>query len=262
MLPTRARQLRVPLRARPQEEQHARRREGAPDVPAAADHPRSLLLDATTAAVTAGNQIGIFAAAVLVQKLHPHAVVVVVSGSLISRGRSSVRRDRQQDYRGRAAGQAAAINGDREDRVPPPDLRRPARWCVASRRPMRRRVPSHFVLMYKSGMQRLVQAAAARDGRAGAAAPRERLHRRLAAHAGAGLRCDLCVPRVPQGDRARWKVAPASPTRREPAVRRDQRVLDAEGARRQEAEAGQLRASTIQRVDDDTDRRGRRGDRP
>ena len=133
----------------------------------AADHPRSLLLDATTAAVTAGNQIGIFDKAVLVQKLHPHAVVVVVSGSLIKWWTVQPRRDRQQDYHGTILRGKDRVVGNviaKIDRYYPD---RPifvfgySQMVRGVSYRSRHRVPSHFVLMYKSGMPlcRLVQAA-------------------------------------------------------------------------------------------------------
>ena len=66
----------------------------------AASKPRSLLLDATTSAVTAASQIGIFDKARLVQNAHPHAIVVVVSGSLIKWWTVNPCADRQGDYNG------------------------------------------------------------------------------------------------------------------------------------------------------------------
>ena len=63
----------------------------------AAANQRSLLLDATTSAVTAANQVGIFDKAGLVQRTHPHAVIIVVSGSLIKWWTMQPRGDRQND---------------------------------------------------------------------------------------------------------------------------------------------------------------------
>ena len=134
----------------------------------AASEPKSLLLDATTPAVTAKNQVTIFDKALMVQGLHPHAILVVVSGSVIKWWTAQPRPDRQeQDGHGteRYGKEKVVDNVIAEiDKYYP---RRPI--FVFGYSQMVRgvsfrstlRVPSHFVLMYKSGMPlcRLVQAA-------------------------------------------------------------------------------------------------------
>ena len=133
----------------------------------AAAHPRSLLLDATTASVTAANQIGIFDKARLVQTLHPHAIVVVVSGSLIKWWTVNPQPNRPQDYNGTELLGKARVVGNviaKIDRYYPD---RPifvfgySQMVRGVSYRSRHRVPSHFVLLYKSGMPlcRLVQAA-------------------------------------------------------------------------------------------------------
>jgi len=133
----------------------------------AAGNPRSLLLDATTSAVTAANQIGIFDKAKLVQGLHPHAVIVVVSGSLIKWWTVQPREDRKDDYNGWALRGKDRIVGNVIRKIDKHYPDRPifvfgySQMVRGVSYRSRNRVPSHFVLLYKSGMPlcRLVQAA-------------------------------------------------------------------------------------------------------
>ena len=133
----------------------------------AAGNPRSLLLDATTSAVTAANQIGIFDKGRLVQHLHPHAVVVVVSGSLIKWWTVQPRADRQDDCRGWELRGKDRVVGNVISKIDKYYPDRPifvfgySQMVRGVSYRSRRRVPSHFVLLYKTGMPlcRLVQAA-------------------------------------------------------------------------------------------------------
>ena len=133
----------------------------------------ALLLDATTAAVRAGGRtIGIYDKAKLVMRLHPNAIVVVVSGAEIAWRAAQPRNDRPLDasnlgqlpnmFRGKLK-----IFTEILEEI---DIYYPNRPVFVfgysqlvrgiSYR-SRRRVPSHFVLLYKDGMPlcRLVQAA-------------------------------------------------------------------------------------------------------
>lgn len=133
----------------------------------AAAHPRSLLLDATTASVTAANQVGIYDKAKLVQKLHPRTVVVVVSGSSIAWWTARPRSNRPQDARGVELLGKARVVGNVIAKIDKHYPDRPifvfgySQMVRGVSYRSRHRVPSHFVLLYKSGMPlcRLVQAA-------------------------------------------------------------------------------------------------------
>ena len=133
----------------------------------------ALLLDATTAAVRAGGRtVGIYDKAGELMRLHPHAIAVIVSGAEIAWTTATPLPDRPQD--GRPLGQ------------PPNVFRGKAKLfscvlqnidCYYPERPVfvfgysqlvrgisyrsSRRVPSHFILLYKDGTSlcRLVQAA-------------------------------------------------------------------------------------------------------
>ena len=133
----------------------------------------ALLLDATTAAVRAGGRtVGIYDKAGELMRLHPHAIAVIVSGAEIAWATATPLPDRPQD--GRPLGQQPNIFRGKAkiftnvlqdiDRYYP---ERPV-FVFGYSQLVRgisyrssRRVPSHFILLYKDGTSlcRLVQAA-------------------------------------------------------------------------------------------------------
>ena len=133
----------------------------------AADKPRSLLLDATTSAVTAQSRVGLFDKGRLVQQMHPHAVIVIVSGGMIKWWTVRPKEERPEDFNGHEYfGKGRVVSNV----ISVIDSHYPKRPIFAfGYSQMQRgisfrskaRVPSHFVLFYKEGMPlcRVVQAA-------------------------------------------------------------------------------------------------------
>ena len=133
----------------------------------AADKPRSLLLDATTSAVTAQSRVGLFDKGRLVQQMHPHAVILIVSGGMIKWWTVLPKAERPEDFNGHEYfGKGRVVSNV----ISVIDSHYPKRPIFAfGYSQMQRgipfrskaRVPSHFVLFYKEGMPlcRVVQAA-------------------------------------------------------------------------------------------------------
>ena len=133
----------------------------------------ALLLDATTAAVRAGGRtIGIYDKAGELMRLHPHAIAVIVSGAEIAWSTAQPLPSRPQDghrlgqppniFQGKAKIFTAVLeNIDRYYPQRPVFVFGYSQLVRGISYRSRRRVPSHFILLYKDGMPlcRLVQAA-------------------------------------------------------------------------------------------------------
>ena len=133
----------------------------------------SLLLDATTAAVRAGGRtVGIYDKAKEAMRAHPHCIAVIVSGAEIAWSTRQPRSDRPQDktnlgqppnlYRGRAKVFSEILEViDTYYPTRPVFVFGYSQLVRGISYRSRRRVPSHFILLYKDGMPlcRLVQAA-------------------------------------------------------------------------------------------------------
>jgi len=133
----------------------------------------SLLLDATTAAVRAGGRtVGIYDKAKEAMRVHPHCIAVIVSGAEIAWSTREPRSDRPQDktnlgqppnlYRGKAKVFSEILEViDTYYPTRPVLVFGYSQLVRGISYRSRRRVPSHFILLYKDGMPlcRLVQAA-------------------------------------------------------------------------------------------------------
>ena len=130
----------------------------------------ALLLDATTAAVRAGGRtVGIYDKAKEVLRLHPHAIAIVVSGAEIAWSTGQPRSGRSKDgsmqentFKGKAKNFSLILEDiDTHYRKRPVFVFGYSQLVRGISYRSRRRVPSHFILLYKDGMPlcRLVQAA-------------------------------------------------------------------------------------------------------
>ena len=130
----------------------------------------ALLLDSTTAAVRAGGRtVGIFDKARELLRLHPHAVAIVVSGAEIawSTGRPRASRPGDGDMQQNTFKKKDKVFSAILEEIDAHYRKRPV-FVFGYSQLVRgisyrshRRVPSHFILLYKDGMPlcRLVQAA-------------------------------------------------------------------------------------------------------